>query len=132
MLEEALVCLALNVYFEARSEPVEGQRAVAEVTLKRASRRGESVCATVYAPGQFSWTRLPAGQRGVDDARAWLAAVRVAEQALRAATDHARGATHFHADYVEPFWAGSLCRTTRIGRHIFYADCPAEPAATAP
>ena len=30
------------------------------------------------------------------------------------------GATHYHADYVEPRWAKSLQLVGRIGAHIFY------------
>ena len=123
MLETALVCLALNIYFEARSEPLEGQQAVAEVTLRRARRSGDSVCTTVYSPHQFSWTSLPEERRRVTDLRAWLLAGRVASSALSGWSDHARGATHFHADYAAPSWAGSLCPTARIGRHLFYAEC---------
>ena len=29
-------------------------------------------------------------------------------------------ATHYHADYVLPYWADSLDKTIQIGRHIFY------------
>jgi len=29
-------------------------------------------------------------------------------------------ATHYHADYVLPYWADSLDKTVQIGRHIFY------------
>ncbi len=123
MLDAALICLALNVYFEARSEPAEGQRAVAEVTLRRSRTRGASVCETVFAPSQFSWTLLPHERRRVTDLQAWTRAEVVARDALQGSSDHARGATHFHADYVDPPWAAALCPTTRIGRHVFYRRC---------
>jgi len=29
-------------------------------------------------------------------------------------------ATHFHADYVQPKWTGTMTRLIKIGRHIFY------------
>jgi spore germination cell wall hydrolase CwlJ-like protein len=62
-------------------------------------------------------------KRRVTDLRAWGRAESVARAAIASATDHARGATHFHADYVSPAWARALCPTARIGRHIFYREC---------
>lgn len=35
-------------------------------------------------------------------------------------TNYTNGADHYHADYVNPYWAKSLVKTTKIGRHIFY------------
>ena len=43
MIETALMCLALNIYFEARSEPIEGQIAIAEVTLNRVASANYAV-----------------------------------------------------------------------------------------
>jgi hypothetical protein len=34
--------------------------------------------------------------------------------------DHVHGATHYHADYVAPYWAPSLTRVRQIATHIFY------------
>ena len=58
MIAEALLCLTLNVYHEARGEPFLGQVAVAEVTLNRVDdlRWPDTVCEVVYQPYQFSWT----------------------------------------------------------------------------
>jgi N-acetylmuramoyl-L-alanine amidase len=61
MLETALMCLALNIYFEARSEPIQGQIAIAEVTLNRVASPNfpNDVCSVVLqdnsAGCQFSW-----------------------------------------------------------------------------
>ena len=61
MIETALLCLALNVYFEARSEPIAGQLAVAEVTLNRVASQDypNSICEVVLQENQngcsFSW-----------------------------------------------------------------------------
>jgi spore germination cell wall hydrolase CwlJ-like protein len=118
---ENIACLARNVYFEARGEPLAGQYAVAEVTM---NRRGwgpfrKSVCAVVYAPGAFSWTgmrRLP--QPG---GKAWDIARSVAENVYwqkRAPT--LPGARYYHATYVTPGWAKEHQRLAKIGRHIFY------------
>ena len=61
MLSAAVICLALNIYHEARGEPIEGQRAVASVTLNRTldPRWPSTVCGVVYDPQQFSWTSHP-------------------------------------------------------------------------
>jgi len=57
MFHALLLCLAMNVYFEARGEPDSGQQAVAHVTLNRARENADSVCSEVYKRNQFSWTR---------------------------------------------------------------------------
>ena len=61
MIETALLCLALNVYFEARSEPIAGKIAVAEVTLNRVASQDypNTICEVVLQENQngcsFSW-----------------------------------------------------------------------------
>lgn len=122
MIDVFLMCLALNVYFEARSEPAEGQIAVAEVTLRRAASSGKSVCNEVFTDSQFSWT-AKADELQVRNARAWKSAEWAVKVAYFKGTDYSQGATHFHADYVKPKWARNMCVTTKIGRHIFYKSC---------
>lgn len=56
LLTSAAVCLAANIYFEARNQPVEGQFAVAYVTINRAKANNTSICSEVLKPAQFSWT----------------------------------------------------------------------------
>src|SRR3546814_20254689 len=50
------LCLTTTIYLEARDQPVAGQRAVAEVALRRADSGlwGNSVCAVVTAHKQFA------------------------------------------------------------------------------
>ena len=61
MIAAALVCLALNIYFEARNQPTSGQIAVAEVTLNRVASRNypNTVCGVVKQSNKngcaFSW-----------------------------------------------------------------------------
>ena len=116
-----LACLARNVYFEARGEPLAGQYAVAEVTM---NRRGwgpfrKTVCAVVYEPGAFSWTndrRLP-----TPGGPAWASAQRVAEAVYwQKHTPMLHGVRYYHAVYVSPDWAKEKQRVAKIGRHIFY------------
>ena len=119
--QQSIHCLARNVYFEARGEPLAGQYAVAEVTM---NRRGwgpfrKSVCAVVYEPGAFSWTsrrRLPQPL-----GKAWERARHVAEMVYwERRTPALGGARYYHAVYVNPDWAKDHRRIARIGQHIFY------------
>jgi spore germination cell wall hydrolase CwlJ-like protein len=121
----ALHCLSMNVYYEARGEPYIGQVAVAQVTLRRAGNNPAAVCREVYRPGQFSWTAWRHRKPHMLDP-AWRRAQNAAAEALRWGLgewfpDHSRGATHFHATWIEPpAWAEAYRVTTRIGQHIFY------------
>jgi spore germination cell wall hydrolase CwlJ-like protein len=126
-----LDCLARNVYFEARGEPVAGMHAVAEVTMnRRASRRYPgSVCDVVYQKnwdplrgrfvGAFSWTEFDA--LPAPDGEAWEQALEVAEAVYyRRVSPTLQGALHFHATHIKPEWAKERKLVARIGRHLFY------------
>ena len=120
--EVILLCLALNIYFEARGEPIEGQYAVAEVALRRAALSSKPVCVEVFSDSQFSWT-LQADTAKVRDKRMWATALTVARSVLAEPTNFSHGATHFHSIAVKPRWTRSLCLAARIGRHLFYREC---------
>jgi spore germination cell wall hydrolase CwlJ-like protein len=116
-------CLANAVYFEARGESLEGQLAVAEVVINRASsgRYPPTLCGVVVQRSQFSFVRagiIPAADRG---SAAWRRAVAVARVAQAGTTRLlAPGVLWYHANYVSPGWGRRLSRTNRIGAHIFY------------
>lgn len=116
-------CLAGAVYFEARGEPIEGQLAVAEVVLNRASS-GEyprSICEVVTQPAQFSFVRdgsFPAIDRGSDGWRRAVAIANIAAENL--ASSLSSDVLWYHTDYVAPGWGRRLDRVTQIGAHIFY------------
>jgi hypothetical protein len=128
-------CLTTAVYFEARSESMVGQLAVATVILNRvkASNSHPSICGVVYRGAshlnacQFSFA-CDGKPNLVDDTRAWNTAYAVTELAL--ANDRKKNkplqilatATNYHADYVDPVWSKSLNRLTQIGHHIFYSQ----------
>jgi spore germination cell wall hydrolase CwlJ-like protein len=126
--ERALECLTQAVYYEAASEGADGQRAVAQIVLNRMRHPGypASVCGVVYQGSdrptgcQFTFTcdgslaRLPIQSL-------WKQAHKIAEQALAGKVFAPVGhATHYHADYVLPYWADSLDKSVQLGRHIFY------------
>lgn len=128
---QELMCLARNVYFEARGEPLAGMYAVAEVTMNRKASRlfADSVCGVVYQKkwdrlrgrfvGAFSWTEFNTMPAPVGEA--WERALLVAEAVYyRRAAPKLQGALHFHAEYIEPEWAKEKKLVARIGRHLFY------------
>lgn len=130
-LEIAVFCLALNVYHEARGEPVEGQYAVAQVTMNRARHIRKDVCRIVLAPSQFSWTKYgvfwmnekpflnPSYQPG--NTVAWKIALNVAKSSIRTREISQVGdATFYHAYYVRPDWQPHVEYVLTIGDHHFY------------
>lgn len=136
--EQALDCLAAAIAHEAGREPEAGQQAVAEVVLNRQRHRAypRTVCGVIYAGAgrrsgcQFTFTCDGSLARRLPPALI-AAARRVAETVLDgAAPRRMAGATHYHADYVQPWWAPSLVRLGSIGRHIFYRLPGAEPGGT--
>ena len=124
----ALECLTAAVYYEARSESLDGQRAVAQVVLNRSRHPAfpASICGVVYQGSarrtgcQFSFTcdGSMARRRNPSD---WARAREIAASALNGEVFAPVGnATHYHTRAILPYWASSLTRSTVIGAHIFY------------
>lgn len=117
-----LLCLAKNIYYEARGEPMQGKIAVAQVTLNRVIHRTEfdaSICQVVYAKQQFSWTaekhREPRGE-------AWLEAQALAKAVIVGVAHLPEfKALYFHNLTVKPRWRKTKDLVATIGNHIFYA-----------
>jgi spore germination cell wall hydrolase CwlJ-like protein len=117
-------CLARAVYFEARSEPLTGQLAVADVVLNRTTsgRYPTTICAVVTQRAQFSFIqngRFPTADRSTESWRKAVAIARIARERL--ANGVAPNVLWYHADYVAPVWRHNLRRVTKIGAHIFYS-----------
>lgn len=122
-------CLANAVYFEARSEPVRGQIAVAQVVLNRAlsGYYPEDICGVVYQGANrhlscqftFACDGIP---DVVTEPEPWRRAQRIAKAALdgKIWLHDVGKATHYHASYVNPYWVRSMRRLRRIGLHTFY------------
>jgi spore germination cell wall hydrolase CwlJ-like protein len=145
-----LYCLAMNTYFEAKSEPIAGQYATADVVLNRVNdaRYPNTICEVVLqGPTRESWKTkqhadLPDDQRKynpvrnmcqfswycdgkadkVRDGDAWRKAQEIAYRIVTEGKFRGvtEGATHYHATYVSPDWAPQLDLVGRIGTHIFY------------
>ncbi len=121
-------CLTQAIYYEAALEPTAGQEAVAQVILNRVRDPNypNTVCGVVFQGAerdtgcQFSFTCDGSLARGPAP-WAWERARRVADRALGGHVSVQVGtATHYHADYVRPWWAPTLNKLTQVGAHIFY------------
>jgi spore germination cell wall hydrolase CwlJ-like protein len=123
-------CLAEAVYYEARGESLDGQRAVAEVVIRRSqdARYPKTICGVVYQDSgrrnrcQFSFA-CDGKSGGRRDHLAWQRAEEVADYELTGAgrgQDVTFGATHFHTLHVRPSWSRRYLRTVQIGQHVFY------------
>jgi spore germination cell wall hydrolase CwlJ-like protein len=123
-------CLAEAVYFEARSEPIRGQIAVAQVVVNRLRNPAypNTVCGVVYQNQhmrnacQFSFA-CDGIRDVITDRDAWSIAQAIANSELDGTAiylDEIGSATHYHANYVWPNWAPQMQRMAQIGVHIFY------------
>lgn len=132
MLEFAAICLAANIYFEARNQPLDGQIAVAQVTMNRASHDVNRVCEVTLKRKQFSWlngktnkneTVILAAFEQPKEKKAWAKSKEIANKVLKKRyRDRVAGATHYHTTRVNPKWNRSenMTKVTVIGDHIFY------------
>ncbi len=125
---DALRCLALAVYFEARGEPREGKEAVAYVVLNRAreAQFPGGVCQVVQQGGeqrpcQFGWWCDGRSDKPAPG-RMWESSQDVAREVLAGQVeDPTQGALYFlRVKAREPTWAERLTRLARIGGHVFY------------
>jgi spore germination cell wall hydrolase CwlJ-like protein len=129
VLEEARAteCMTAAIYYEAGFESLAGRRAVAQVVINRLRNPlfPKSVCGVVFqgseASGcQFTFTCDGALARKPEE-QAWASAHEIAVAALHGYVMKPVGnATHYHADYVAPYWSPTLVKVAVVGQHIFY------------
>lgn len=124
----AIDCLTAAVYYEARSQSDDGQRAVAQVVLNRVRDRAfpSTVCGVVYQGSQrrtgcqFSFT-CDGSMAARRNEASWAHSREIAVSALSGAVYAPVGsATFYHANYVLPYWASSFDKVAVVGAHIFY------------
>lgn len=140
MIAEALMCLALNAYHEARGEDMRGMIAVTQVVMNRVESEyyPDDPCEVVMqGPTRPSWKDpdkyYPVRHRcqfswycdGKDDTphdeTAWAEAQLIAGGVYYGKLYPIVGeALWYHADYVSPGWASKKQKVTKVGRHIFY------------
>ena len=109
-----------TIILEAGGEYKHGAlEAVYEVILNRAEKRNLAPAEVCLQRKQFScWNNIKVkdGIRIAKEHPRWA----IAENILEKKTNYTKGADHYHADYVNPYWAKSMEKTVVIGRHIFY------------
>lgn len=124
-------CLALNIYFEARSEPIEGQLSVALVTLNRVKSKDypNSICEVVKQYKQFSWYWDGKSDRPTEQL-AWHQSQSMAKYLISHFNefdgaiefmDVTNGSIwYYNPEIVIPYWHDdSMITTRRIGNHLF-------------
>jgi len=122
LMKSALLCLALNIYHEARDQSLAGQIAVAQVVVNRVLHEDypSSVCSVVKQKHQFSWLWDDISDKPYEK-ESWILSKRVAKTVLDGRTiEIVEGATHYHATSVKPKWASRLHKIVQIDKHIFY------------
>jgi spore germination cell wall hydrolase CwlJ-like protein len=128
--QKQVTCLAENIYFEAGHEPIDGQKAVAFVTLNRVqSGYAESICDVVQQKTgrtcQFSWycdTTFASRRLTIKETLLYNDILQLSINVFlnfERMDDVTNGSTYYHADYVNPKWT-KLQKEKQIGRHIFY------------
>ena len=128
LLTTTVLCLALNVYKEARGEPPAGQMAVAQVTLNRAAKQKKTACEVVKQRKQFSWTttdlrngKLKPSAMPDLKSKAWADSLQIARRAL-VEPDPTQGATFYHERRIRPYWAKHVAFVMALGNHRFYRE----------
>jgi len=124
--KEEHICMAKNIYFEARNESIRGQILVALVTIQRVEdpRWPNDVCGVVYDNKQFSWysdglSDNPKHKRKFGQSMLIASAILSPDTSMR---DFTYDATHYHADYVNPKWAQHMIRLIKVDTHIAYRE----------
>jgi hypothetical protein len=122
-------CLANAIYFEARSEPIRGQMAVAQVVINRvfSGFYPHDVCGVVYQNAnrhlacQFTFA-CDGKSKVITERRHWAIAKRIARQTLdgQIYVPEVGKSTHYHAAYVRPNWVHEMRKLVRFGLHSFY------------
>ena len=136
------VCLAKNMYYEARNQGLAGQLAVSLVVMNRVKddRYPNTICEVVeQGPVRESWKKngvfYPIRNRcqfswycdgKSDEPKEPTTYGRLLDLSLDLVyddlqvVDFTEGATNYHADYVFPAWRKSKTKTVEIADHIFY------------
>lgn len=122
-------CLANAIYWEARSEPVRGQMAVAQVVMNRVFSPfyPNDVCSVVYQNAhrhlscQFTFA-CDGKRKTITERGHWARANRIAKQTLdgQIYVPEVAKSTHYHAAYVNPIWNREMKKLVRFGLHSFY------------
>ena len=116
MVSAMVMCLALNIYHEARGESYIGQVAVSEVVRNRTNKLmwSQDACTVIWQPAQFSWT-IDYKARNENTQPYYAPAI------MSLHSNYANGADHYHnLDILPPDWTDDMEVVQVIGNHIFY------------
>ena len=140
--DEQTICLAQNIYHEARGEIVEGQIAVSNVVINRVKSKQfpNDICSVVYQRSQieildrilkiiripqlcqFEWV-CDFKPNSINNSESWKNIQTLAQKiVLGEHDDLTNGATHYYNPkrVPTPQWANVLTKTSEIGNHHFY------------
>lgn len=124
----AIDCLAAGMLYEAGDDP-DGQRAVGQVVLNRARHPAfpKTICGVVFQGAerstgcQFTFTCDGALASHHWSDAAWKRARAIATAALSGSVYKPVGyATHYHTDWVVPYWQSSLDKIAAVHTHLFF------------
>jgi N-acetylmuramoyl-L-alanine amidase len=131
--EQELFCLTMNIYHEARGEPLAGQYAVGEVTMNRVFSEDypDTICEVVHQKhwnpknktwsNAFSWAEYDYSVNL--RSKPWKQAYKIAKNIYYDSYERQLdGALFYHAKYVKPGWAKRYEKVATIGKHIFYKE----------
>jgi spore germination cell wall hydrolase CwlJ-like protein len=122
-----VLCMAENIFHEARNQSEEGMIAVGFVTVNRKNHANypNTICEVVYDPYQFSWT-LDAPVINLNnkiERKAWNKIVNISLAILNEDIyNNMYGVTHYHTTEVNPVWNRDKALVYHIDDHLFYAS----------
>lgn len=125
--ERAVACLAAAVLYEAGND-LEAQQSVAQVVLNRVRHPAfpNTICGVVFQGSerstgcQFTFTCDGALQRRYSNGL-WAQARAVATMAINGFVYAPVGhATHYHTNWVVPYWSSSLDKIVEVKTHLFF------------
>ena len=126
--ERAVACLAAAALYEAGGNSSD-QSAVMQVVLNRARHPAfpSSICGVVFQGSerktgcQFTFTCDGSMARRKPSTSAWRSASSLARAMLAGHVDKRVGlSTHYHTDWVVPYWSSSLDKVTSVRTHLFF------------
>lgn len=139
--QEELMCLAQNIYHEARSESIQGRLAVAHVTLNRVSspRFPNTICEVVKQAKMSKWWMETHGREvpirnkcqfswycdgksdDVTEIDAWNQSIALSISVITGQShDPTLGSTHYYNPYkADPYWKDAFEKVVKIDNHVF-------------
>jgi len=114
-----IICLAKNIYFEARDQSPKGQIAVVCKVVEQTNRKNGKI---VLHKCHFSW--FCDGKSDIPKNKmSWNISLLIANAMLKnKVKDFLHGSTHYHRIDVDPYWNKRMLKFSTIGDHIFYID----------